>query len=276
MEGDRPLAEFLRARRKVTTVEQVGLLAGGRRRTPGLRREEVAMLAGLSTDYYIRLEQGRERHPSDQVVEALARVFQLDSEGTSHLHDLVHPRPRRGPIDLVDPTVVLLMESWRHAPAYVVNHRLDVLVSNRLAGALYDGLDHNDNLLRLALLNPAAHEFYLDWEEDTRNKVAHLRAAARQFHDDARLTELVDELSGASAQFREWWSRHEVRARTRAPVRFHHHDVGDVITTMQVLSIDSAPGQKLVVFQAEPDSPSECALARLAATGRERCVPSRP
>ena len=163
--------------------------------------------------------------------------------------------------------MVRLLESWEHAPAYVVNHRLDVLAKNAMAAALYDGLEHNDNLLRLALLNPAAHEFYLDWETDTHSKVAHLRAAAGT-GTDAFVIELVEELSRESEEFRRLWDRHDVEARTRAPVRFHHREVGDVLTSMEVLTIDSTPGQKIIVFQAEPGSPSEAALDLLG--GRTR------
>jgi transcriptional regulator with XRE-family HTH domain len=265
MEGEGPLGEFLRARRQVTTIEQVGLTATGpRRRTPGLRRDEVAMLAGISIDYYSRLEQGRERHPSDQVVDALARVFQLDEEATGHLHDLARGRPHKltpeGRVDRVEPGLIRLIDGWDIAPAYVVNSRLDVLVRNAVAEALYEGFEHSDNLLRLALLNPAARGFYLDWELDTTSKVAHLRATAGPSSDDPDLIELIEELTAGSEDFQRMWARHDVRGRTRAPVRFHRDDVGDVITTMEVLSIDGSPGQKLIVFQAEPGSPSENAL----------------
>jgi transcriptional regulator with XRE-family HTH domain len=272
MDSDKLLGEFLRARRAVTTPEQVGLLNSGSRRTPGLRREEVAMLAGVSNDYYIRLEQGRERHPSDQVLNALVQALDLGPDAAAHLRMLARPQvsdhtPARR-IDQVHPNVIRLLESWDHAPAYVVNHRLDVLAKNATAAALYKGLKYNDNLLRLALLNPAAREFYLDWELDTHSKVAHLRAAAGTNRDDSALLELVEELSQGSEEFRRLWDRHDVQARTRAPVRFHHREVGDVITSMEVLSIDSTPGQKLIVFQSEPGSPSEAALSRLADLAR--------
>ncbi|MFC4536885.1 helix-turn-helix transcriptional regulator [Sphaerisporangium dianthi] len=277
MDRERPLGEFLRARRQLTTPEQVGLPPGvNRRRTPGLRREEVALLAGVSSDYYVRLEQGRERRPSEQVLRALARVLQLDAEATEHLHELARPREHRraaaGNLDRVDPNVVRLMEGWERVAAYVVNTRLDVLAMNAVAAALYDGLDHNDNLLRLALLNPRAREFYLDWEMDTRYKVAHLRAASSLDQDDPFLAELVEELMQASDEFRRLWVRHDVRSRIRAPVRFHHAVVGDVTTTMEVMSIDSALGQKLVAFQAEQGSASERALALLGRRAREARV----
>ncbi len=224
------------------------------------------MLAGVSIDYYIRLEQGRERHPSDQVLAALAQAFRLDDEAIEHLHELAHPRPYKRATERaekVHPSLLSLMENWDRIAAYVVNSRLDVLAKNRVATGLYEGLEHNDNLLRLALLNPASHDFYLDWELDTHSKVAHLRAAAGADAEDPLLRELVEELSRENKDFRRLWDRYEVRARTRAPVRFHHHVVGDVVTTMEVLSVDSSPGQKLIVFKAEDGSPSEHALAVL-------------
>ncbi|GAA1297201.1 transcriptional regulator [Planotetraspora silvatica] len=286
MEGESPLGEFLRARRQVTTIEQAGLTGvGPRRRTPGLRRDEVAMLAGISIDYYSRLEQGRERRPSDQVIDALARVLQLDEEATEHLHELARGRPHKltpeGHVDRVEPGLIRLIDGWEIVPAYVVNSRLDVLVRNAVADALYEGLEHSDNLLRLALLNPAARGFYLDWDLDTTSKVAHLRATAGLSSDDPDLIELVEELTAGSEDFQRMWARHDVRGRTRAPVRFHRDDVGDVITTMEVLSVDGSPGQKLIVFQAEPGSPSENALIVLRdrmrpGGGRRRGPRARP
>jgi transcriptional regulator with XRE-family HTH domain len=279
MHREKRLGEFLRARRHLTAPEQAGLpRLHERRRTPGLRREEVAALAGVSTDYYVRLEQGRERNPSDQVLDALARVFQLESDATEYLHELAHPRGRRVPamaVNQVDPNVIRLMEGWDRVAAYVVNPRLDVLAGNTVVTALYEGLEHNDNLLRLALLNPRAREFYLDWEKDTYYKVAHLRAAAVTAPDDPSLAELIEELSAASAEFRCMWGRHEVRRRIRAPARFHHEAAGDIVTTMEVMSVDTAPGQKLVTFQADPGSTSERALIRLGGRGRRIGVEAR-
>ncbi|MFC0553878.1 helix-turn-helix transcriptional regulator [Planotetraspora thailandica] len=258
----------MRARRQITTADQVGLAGvGPRRRTPGLRRDEVAMLAGISIDYYTRLEQGRERRPSDQVLDALAQVLHLNEEATEHLHELARARPRkRQPVvqtDQVNASLLPLMEEWRRAAAYVVNSRLDVLIKNCVAAGLYEGLEHNDNLLRLALLNPEAHKFYLDWEHDTSSKVAHLRAMASLDIEDAPVNELVEELSHNSTDFRRMWDRHDVRGRVQSPVRFHRDDVGDILTTMEVLSVDGSPGQKLIVFHAEPGSASEKALAEL-------------
>ncbi|GAA1287542.1 transcriptional regulator [Planotetraspora silvatica] len=225
------------------------------------------MLAGVSSDYYSRLEQGRERNPSDQVLEALARVLQLDAEATEHLHELAHLRAgRRRSVDRVDhvnPIVLRLMESWDHAPAYVINRRLDVLARNARAAALYAGLEHSDNMMRLTFLNPAAHEFYLDWRQEACSRVAHLRAMAGTDCDDPALLELVEELSRGSEDFRQIWARYDVRARTHESIGMRHREIGDVFVSLEVLTIDSASSQKLIVFQADPGSPSEEALARL-------------
>jgi transcriptional regulator with XRE-family HTH domain len=249
------------------TPAQVGLTqVGDRRRTPGLRRDEVAMLAGVSTDYYVRLEQGRDRHPSEQVLDALAGVLRLDLEASEHLFELARPRNRLMPsqqADRVDPDVLRLIERCDHAVAFVVNRWGDVLAANPLTTAFYAGLDGNDNLIRLTFLNPAAREFYRDWEQEARAKVAHLRAVAGADHDDPSLLRLVKELSDASEDFRRIWARHDVQAKTNPSLRFRHRDVGAMTLHYQVFDITSDPGQKLVVGQAAPGSPSERALAKL-------------
>ncbi|MGJ6966287.1 helix-turn-helix domain-containing protein [Streptosporangium sp. G11] len=264
MDSDKLLGEFLRARRELITPEQVGLLPSGSRRTPGLRREEVAMLAGVSTDYYIRLEQGRERHPSDRVLGALSQVLNLSADATAYLHDLAHPRPRqiRAPDQpgQVKPALLRLIRSWPYTPAIVTSRWMDVLGSNQMADALYDGLDHRDNLLRLIFLNPASRRFYRDWEESARSKVAQLRALSGADLDDPYLTDLVGELSLKSTDFRRLWARHDVSTENVATRRFHHRDVGDLTLTYELFNINGALNQKLIVFQAEPGSPSAHAL----------------
>ncbi|WP_440071580.1 helix-turn-helix transcriptional regulator [Streptosporangium sp. OZ121] len=268
MDSDNLLGEFLRARRELTTPEQVGLLPAGSRRTPGLRREEVAMLAGVSTDYYIRLEQGRERHPSERVLGALMQVLNLTPDAAAHMHQLAHPVPRRSRTPdqpaRVKPALVRLIRSWPYTPAIVTGRWMDVLASNQMADALYDGLDHRDNLLRLIFLNPDSRRFYRDWEESARSKVAQLRAIAGADLDDPCLTELVGELSLKSTDFRRMWARHEVSGENVATKRFRHHDVGDLTLTYEVFNINGSPGQKLIVFQAEPGSPSAHALDLLS------------
>jgi transcriptional regulator with XRE-family HTH domain len=258
------LGEFLRARRQATTPDQVGLPHVEGRRTPGLRRSEVAELAGVSVDYYMRLEQGRERHPSDQVLEALARVFQLGPEAAEHLHDLVRPRARRvAPADRADqlnPALVELMRSWNH-PALVLNRRLDVVFKNRLAATICGDRDpgYDDNLLRHAFYEP---EFYHDWAGAAREWVAHLRASTGPHCDDPFLLDLLEELSGID-DFRRMWGRHDVRTNSRGVLHMRHADVGELKLAYETLPISSAPGQILMVCQSVMDGQSKDSVAQL-------------
>jgi transcriptional regulator with XRE-family HTH domain len=268
MDSDKLLGEFLRARREVTAPEQVGLLDVGPRRTPGLRREEVATLAGVSTDYYVRLEQGRERRPSDQVLGALAQVLRLGPAATDYLYELAHPLARSrkpaGQTEQVSPDLLRLMHSWSSTPAFVSGRRLDVLARNPLGSALHDGLEYADNLLRLIFLCPTARELYPDWEQVARVRVAHLRGVAGTDLDHPSLIELVGELSFKSPDFRRLWARHDISGIVHENRRFHHHRVGELDLTSEVLSIARAPGQHLAIFHAEPGSPSERALTLLS------------
>ncbi len=246
---------------------QVGLTTTGRRRTPGLRREEVALLAGVSTDYYIRLEQGRERRPSDQVLHALAQVLQLDDEASAHLYRLAHPSSydlqASRPSDEVGANILRLIGRWDDVVAFVVNHRLDVLSRNVAATALYGAMEHRENLLRLVFLNPDSRAFYRNWEEDAISKVAHARAVASLGHRDRATHELVGELSLKSEDFRSMWARHDVRVEARQNIYLHHPEVGDVILLHETLSVDSAPGLRVFTGQTEPGSSSEAAIANL-------------
>lgn len=226
------------------------------------------MLSGVSIDYYTRLEQGRERRPSEQVLEALARALRLDADAREHLYELAHPRAgRRGPIrdggDQVSSTVLRLVDGWKCAFAVVVNRRLDVLARNRQAAAFFHGVEHNDNLLRLTFLNPVARELYVDWDKEARFKVAYVRAKAGADLEDPSLVELVEELSHGSEDFRRLWARHEVRGNRRKSLRLHHPVTGDMTLDFEILSIDAASGLCIFVGVAEPGSPSEDALARL-------------
>ncbi|WP_084369762.1 helix-turn-helix transcriptional regulator [Microbispora sp. ATCC PTA-5024] len=271
MDRQRLLGDFLRARRESTRLEDVGLTRVGRRRTPGLRREEVAMLAGVSTDYYVRLEQGRERRPSEQVLDALARVLELDPAATEHLYELAHPRPRQRPArreEEVAPGLLRLLRLWDHTPAFIRGRWMDLLATNGMADALYGGLDHNDNLLRLCFLNPEARAFYPDWEQSAALKAAQLRTGAGTDPDDPFLPQLVDELSDQSAEFVRIWARHDVLPRHTERKRFRHPIVGELMLSYEVFTINSAPGQQLVIFQADPGSPSERGLAMLSSLVR--------
>jgi transcriptional regulator with XRE-family HTH domain len=280
MTGDNSLGEFLRARRGL--VRPGGALApvDRRRRVTGLRREEVALLAGVSVDYYVRLEQGRERHPSAQVVEALAQALELDDDTAAHLHELARPRvqrrrqaPRR---ERVSRHLVQMMEGWHRTPAAILGRCLTVLAANDLGRALFAGHTYSEDLVRLVFLDPDAREFYPEWERAAANTVAGLRATAGLDRDDPELIALVGELSAKSEPFRRLWARHDIRQKTHDIKRFGHPVVGELTLSYESLRVNSAPGQQLVVYQAEPGSPSEQALAllgSLAATDRD--MPSR-
>ncbi|MEO3802476.1 helix-turn-helix transcriptional regulator [Nonomuraea sp. B1E8] len=276
MNRDNPLGQFLRARRELLRPEDLGLPPGARRRVAGLRREEVAQLAGVSTDYYVRLEQGRERHPSAQVVDALARALALGEDAAAHLHRLAgvsagrrRPAPGR---EQVSPHLLRMMRAWPHTPAVVLGRCLTVLAGNALGKALFAGHAHSDDLVRLVFLDVDAREFYPDWDRVAVNTVAGLRAAAGADPDDPRLIEVVGELSVKSETFRTLWARHDIRQKTRETKRFRHPLVGELTLHYESLTVNGAPGQQLVVYQADPDSPSEEALSLLGSLTAEQEV----
>ncbi|MEU9500069.1 helix-turn-helix transcriptional regulator [Streptomyces sp. NPDC048196] len=267
IETENLLGRFLRARRELLRPEDLGLPVGARRRVAGLRREEVARLAGMSTDYYVRLEQGRECHPSAQVVDALARALELEDDAAAHLHRLAHPssvrrrRPaRRGQ---VSPHLLRMMAAWPHTPAVVLDHCLTVLAANPLGEALFDGHTYSGDLVRLVFLDPGARDLYPDWDQVAANTVAGLRAAVDTAYDDPRLIEVVGELSVKNETFRRLWARHDIRRKTHETKRFHHPLVGELALHYESLTVNSAPGQQLVVYQAAPASRSEEALSLL-------------
>jgi transcriptional regulator with XRE-family HTH domain len=267
VEPDNRIGQFLRARRELVQPEDVGIESYGRRRVPGLRREELAMLAGVSVDYYVRLEQGRERHPSEQVLEALARALQLDDTAARHLQELARPPARRRRPSVrpqrVRPGVQRLMDGWSHTPAMVLGRCLDVLGANSLADALHGRPIRGTNVMRSIFLDPGAHDFYADWEDVARDTVAWLRSLAGADLDDPRLTELVGELSLKSEKFRRMWARHDVREKTSGTKRFVHPIVGELSLGYESFPIGGAPGQVLTVYHAEPGSRDEQALALL-------------
>jgi transcriptional regulator with XRE-family HTH domain len=267
MQNDNRLGEFLRARREVARPEDFGLPEPARRRTPGLRREEVALLAGVSADYYVRLEQGRDKHPSDQVIEALARVYTLNDEGVAHLRELARPaaRPRRRSRqpERVSPGLLRLLDLWPDTPALVVGRHLDVLANNRLAAALNHCSVKGQNMVRVTFLEPYTRRVYADWPRVAAETVASLRASAGTDLDDPRLTDLVGELSLKSDDFRRLWARHDVAAKTAGTKRFAHPMVGDLTLSFETFTVNGAPGQQLIVYHAPPDTPSAQALTLL-------------
>ncbi|MEW2144484.1 helix-turn-helix transcriptional regulator [Micromonospora vinacea] len=264
------LGAFLSARRALVTPEQAGIPHGGVRRVPGLRREEVAMLAGLSADYYLRLERGRDRNPSVQVLESIARVLQLDEEHLAYLLTLVsesaRKRRRRSRRETVPPGALKLLGSLVQ-PAFIEGRYFDILASNSLAQALSPGLVAGGNQLRDLFLNPAEQALHPEWENITECFVANLRQAVGTDIDDPRFIELTGELSLASARFRQLWARHEVRGQRGTPIRFNHPQVGELTLNRERLSIGGADGLMLVVYHADAGSGDADKLSLLASAG---------
>lgn len=248
--ADSSLGDFLRARRDLVTPEMTGLPEGARRRVPGLRREEVALLAGISSDYYLRLEQGRNRNPSAQVLEAIARALHLDAPSARHLLELgtAHTRRRRKPRrkEIVAPRIVQLLGTLT-TPAFVTGRYMDVLVGNALAGALSPDLRPGQNLLRAAFLHEEQPIRF-----DRSEMAAMFRRRVGTDLDDPRVVQLAGELSLASEDFRLAWARHDVDRPRGSVVRIEHPHVGPMDLNVSKLAVDDAGEQLLVIYH--PDS----------------------
>ncbi|WP_155900773.1 helix-turn-helix domain-containing protein [Mycolicibacterium sp. CBMA 226] len=258
------LGDYLRARRVQVRPQDVGLAVGARRRIAGLRREELALLAGISVEYYQRLEQGRDKNPSRQVLDALARALRLDVKATEHLYQIANPPAAREQDQAADavPEDIQQLINLFTMPAIVANRCLDVLASNAIARALSAGLEPGQNFLRWRLLEPEAREFYVDWDEATEVAVSGLREAAGSDPDDARLRALIDELSSASERFRELWARAEVGYRVGV-MHMRHPKVGDLYLRRSRLNIPYSGGKHVLIYYADPDSDSASALEAL-------------
>jgi transcriptional regulator with XRE-family HTH domain len=266
--------KFLRARRAAVRPADVGLPPGiGRRRTPGLRREELAALAGVSIDYYVRLERGRETHPSPSVVEALADALRLDEEERGFLRELAiragrhAPGPRPVPSRRVRPTVTQLLETLRPNPAYVVSRTRDLLAANppglRLLHGITDWPEQRRNTVRYVFLHPAARTLWVDWEQKAMGCVAQLRAVAGADPDAPDLAALVAELSSESPDFDRLWERYEVGTIGGGTKTLRHPEVGTMTLSHEGLSLSRAEGQRLVVYMASPGSPDHDAMTLL-------------
>jgi transcriptional regulator with XRE-family HTH domain len=276
MAANRELGEFLRSRRARLTPELAGIASYGTRRVPGLRREELAQLAGVSATYYTRLEQGQSTNASRSVIDALARALQLDDDERAHLEDLARPaagaRPRRGRPDAAPRGAAMLVHAMAEVPAVVLGRRTEVLAWNALGHRLLAGHYDADaparpserpNLTRMLFLDPHTRELYRDWPGEAARMVGSLRLVAGRFPDDRALEELVGELSVKSPEFAGLWTRHPVLNCVSGTKLLRHPTVGDLDVEFQALHLPDGSGRRLLTYVAEPGSPSAAALALL-------------
>jgi transcriptional regulator with XRE-family HTH domain len=272
------IREFLTTRRARLTPEQAGLPNfGGRRRVPGLRREEVALLAGMSVEYYIRFERGNATGVSEAVLEGVARALRLDDAERSHLYDLARaanasagPQRRRSPArpQHVRPEVQRLIDEMTNVPVFVQNGRLDIVAANRLGFAVFSEMyvqpQRPANFGRFVFLDPRAQDFYRDWADAAQQTVALLRAEAGRAPYDRALSDLVGELSTRSDVFRTLWASHDVREHRTGIKSVHHPTVGDLELTFEAMELSSERGLLLIAYTAEPGSASHERLQLLA------------
>lgn len=266
--------DFLTSRRARIKPEDVGLQTYGSRRVPGLRREEVATLAGVSVDYYNRMERGNLSGASESVLDALARALRLDEAERAHLYDLARASQpdsrsrRQSPKRNVRPSVQWMLDSMTGAAAFAYNARLDALASNQLGRAFYSHLFEAAgspvNFARFVFLDPRAREFYADWERAARDSVAILRSEAGRDPFDRDLSDLVGELSTRSEEFRGHWATHNVRLHNKGEKRFNHPVVGELELSYDRFELPADPGVSIVAYTAEPGSKSAEAFSLLA------------
>lgn len=268
------IREFLATRRDKVSPEQAGLPTYGRRRVAGLRREEVAFLAGISAEYYTRLERGQAHGVSDEVLDAVCRALRLDEAERAHLLDLMRtasadrPQRRTAAPQRVRPSIQRIVDSMAGVPAFVRNGRFDILHANPLAAALYSEHFRDPvrppNSARFVFLDPRAKTFYTDWETTAHDIVAALRGEAGRNPYDRALSDLIGLLSTRSDEFRVRWASHDVRFHRTGTKRLHHPLVGDLTLAYEALELPADPGLTIVTYSAEPGSPSDDALRELA------------
>jgi transcriptional regulator with XRE-family HTH domain len=275
--------EFLMSRRAKVTPADAGLAAGPNRRVAGLRRTEVALLAGVSVEYYAKLERGAIAGASGSVLEAIAEALRLDDTERAHLFDLARaadgiptsgrPRRRATRVAVSRPSLIWALDAITDGVAFVRNQQQDLLATNALGRVFYrpvigDG-GRTPNLARFQFLDPASHEFYPDWELFAQMCVDIMRAEAGRDPHDRGLQDLVGELSTRSEVFRRLWGAHNVRTHGTGTKRFHHPDVGELVLAYEELAITAEPGLVLLVYTAEPGSPSAERLRLLASLAAE-------
>ena len=270
MDAKSEIREFLTSRRAKLSPDEVGLTSFGPRRVPGLRREEVAVLAGVSVPYYTRLERGNLSGVSESVLEALARALELDDAERAHLFDLARaaqpatPARRRPRKERIRPSVQRMLDAITGGPAAVINGRLDMLATNTLARGLYSELYVDPvrpvNHARFVFLSPRATNFYDDWERAADDTVAILRTAAGRDPYDRDLSDLVGELSTRSEEFRKRWAAHNVRIHRTGTKSFHHPVVGELTLTYEMLELSADSGLAIMAYTSEPGSNSAEAL----------------
>lgn len=273
-QANRELADFLRRARSQGDPSRAGLPPDGRvRRVPGLRREEVALLAGVSTDYYARLEQGRHITPSPAVIEAIGRALALDAAGRAHLEDLIGmaatPTRRRTPgVQRVRPGLYQLLDALDGEPALVLGRRTDVLAVNRMGAALFADFERmppaQRNYARWMFLDESARSLFVNWDDQARAAVESLRFEVGRDPDDGATIALVAELRHHSREFDQWWEQHRVHQRTHGSKRLHHSLVGDLTVEYETLTPPGDPGTTLFIYTTEADSPSRRAMNILA------------
>ncbi|MEU9198116.1 helix-turn-helix transcriptional regulator [Streptomyces hundungensis] len=278
MSTESDIRDFLVSRRARITPQQAGLPAfGGNRRVPGLRREEVALLAGVSIDYYVRLERGHLAGASEEVLDALARALQLDDAERAHLHDLARAarrpaRSTRRPRGPLPDSMLRVLNSMSDCPAFIRNGRLDILATNALGRALYSPLYASPrtaaqpvNIARFQFLDPAGRDFFPDWEQSVNTTVSLLRTEAGRAPGDSDLTNLIGELVTRDDEFRTAWARHNVRLHVTGRKAFRHPVIGEVTLDFDAMELPAQPGLTLTAYSSPPHTPDHDRLQLLAA-----------
>ena len=282
MDAKTEIRDFLTSRRAKITPGEVGLVSYGARQVAGLRREEVATLAGVSVDYYNRMERGNLAGVSDGVLKAVAGALRLDEAERSHLFDLARAskdqatgRRGRPPKRTVRPSIEWMIDAMTGAAAFVVNSRQDILAANQLGRAFHAPLFDSGtpaNMARFTYLDPRAKDFFTDWNRTAKECVAGLRTQAGRYPFDRDLSDLVGELSTRSEEFAAMWATHDVRLHRKAEKQFHHPVAGDLTLRYERLAVAGDPGLEIFTYMAEPGSPSQEAFSFLASYAADRPV----